>query len=137
MAIPVAPRPHRGFVYNIVGIVKQGGLRYMKITLFPPGVPIPIYLLSAPIEFFSVFVIRPLTLSVRLSANMVAGHFLLLPCSSWAPGPAVEVPIPLAAVSFALGTFMIAFEIFVGVLQAFIFTILTASYIAGAMAAEH
>ena len=65
------------FVFNIVGIVKQGGGHYLKSVLFPPGVPKPIYLLVTPIEFVSVFIVRPLTLAVRLAANMIAGHLIL------------------------------------------------------------
>ena len=45
---------------------------YFGGTLFPPGVPKAIYLILTPIELFSVFIIRPLTLAVRLLANMIA-----------------------------------------------------------------
>jgi F-type H+-transporting ATPase subunit a len=126
------------FVFNIVGVMKQGGLRYLRNTLFPPGVPIPIYILYTPIEFITVFLVRPLTLAVRLAANMIAGHLMLTIffVGTWYLQWKL-MTIPVAALSFALGTFITAFEVLVGVLQAYIFTILTAVYIAGAIHPEH
>ena len=138
MAIPLFLAILVWFVFNIVGVVKQGGLHYLRNTLFPPGVPKPIYVLYTPIEFVTVFIVRPLTLSVRLTANMIAGHLMLTIffVGTWYLQWKL-VTIPVAALSFALGTFITAFEVLVGVLQAYIFTILTAVYIAGAMHAEH
>jgi F-type H+-transporting ATPase subunit a len=126
------------FVFNIVGIVKQGGLRYLKNTLFIPGVPRALYVLLTPIEFVTVFLVRPLTLAVRLTANMIAGHLMLTIffVGTWYLQWKL-LTIPFAALSFALGTFITAFEVLVGVLQAYIFTILTAVYIAGAIHPEH
>jgi F-type H+-transporting ATPase subunit a len=125
-------------LFNAAGIRAQGVGGYLRSVLFPPGVPWPIYFLLTPIEFFSVFVIRPATLAIRLFANMVAGHlilaifflgtgYLLAKASTAAFGVA----------SFALGTAMIGFELLVAVLQAYIFTILTAVYVAGAIHPEH
>jgi F-type H+-transporting ATPase subunit a len=126
------------FIFNVVGVVKQGGWRYLKGILFPPGIPVGLYLLMAPIELVSVFVLRPLTLALRLAANMIAGHlmlamlFLLVWYLQWK-----LLTVPLAAASFVLGTFITAFEVLVAVLQAYIFTILTAVYVDGAMHPEH
>jgi F-type H+-transporting ATPase subunit a len=138
MAIPAFLAALVWFVFNIVGIAKQGGLHYLKNTLFPPGVPKAIYLLYTPIEFVSVFLVRPLTLSVRLAANMIAGHLILTIffVGAWYLQWKL-ITIPIAAVSFALGTAITAFEVLVGVLQAYIFTILTAVYVAGAIHPEH
>jgi len=138
MAIPLFLAILVWFVFNIVGIVNQGGFHYLKNTLFPPGVPKPIYVLYTPIEFVSVFVLRPLTLSVRLTANMMAGHLMLTIffVATWYLQWKL-VSIPVAALSFTLGTLITAFEVLVGVLQAYIFTILTAVYIAGAIHPEH
>lgn len=138
MAIPLFLAILVWFVFNIVGVMKQGGLHYLKNTLFPPGVPKPIYVLYTPIEFITVFLVRPLTLSVRLAANMIAGHLMLTIffVGTWYLQWKL-VTIPVAALSFALGTFITAFEVLVGVLQAYIFTILTAVYIAGAIHPEH
>ncbi len=138
MAIPMMLAILVWFVFNIAGIVKQGGLRYLKNTLFIPGVPPALYILVTPIEFMTTFLVRPLTLAVRLAANMIAGHLMLTIffVGTWYLQFKL-VTIPFAAMSFALGTFITAFEVLVGVLQAYIFTILTAVYIAGAIHPEH
>ncbi len=129
------------FVYltfNVVGIVKQGGWHYLKGILFPPGVPIPIYLLYTPIEVVSVFLVRPLTLAVRLTANMIAGHLILATffLGTWYLQWKLAT-IPITALSLSLGIFMTGFEVLVTFLQAYIFTILAAVYISGAMHPEH
>ena len=92
-----------------------------------------------PIEFVSGIVIRPITLSVRLAANFLAGHFLLAVFFLGTEfflldGPKTWI---LAGVSFPFAVVLVGFEIFVAALQAFIFAILTASYIGGALAEEH
>jgi F-type H+-transporting ATPase subunit a len=124
-------------VYNAVGIKHHGFFGYLKIVMFPPGVPGALKPFLAIIEFISVILVRPLTLSVRLFANMVAGHFLLAVFFLGTLTLITAVPFILGVVSFALGTVLIGFEIFVAALQAFIFSVLTASYIGGAMASEH
>jgi F-type H+-transporting ATPase subunit a len=91
------------------------------------------------IEFVSNIIIRPITLTVRLTANFLAGHFLLAifflgTVFFLENGPKTWL---LAAVSFPLAVVLVGFEIFVAVLQAFIFAILTGSYIGGALAEEH
>ena len=106
--------------------------------LFPPGAPVFLYPLLVPIEFFTQIIIRPITLSVRLAANLLAGHFLLavffLGTIALLQGGLLVVVAPI---SFAIGVALVGFEIFVSILQAFIFAILTASYIGGALAEEH
>jgi len=124
-------------LYNYIGVRKHGFLGYLKMVMFPPGVPTALKPFLALIEFFSVILVRPFTLTVRLTANMIAGHFLL---ATFFLGTIVlftGTPYVLGVASFALGVLMVGFEIFVAVLQAFIFAVLTASYIAGAMASEH
>src|SRR5919106_3963868 len=76
MAIPFALAILTWIIFNFVGI-KKHGFGYFKDILFPPGVPKPIYIILTPIELFSTFIIRPLTLMIRLLANMMAGHVLL------------------------------------------------------------
>jgi F-type H+-transporting ATPase subunit a len=124
--------------YNAVGISRHGFAGYMKLVLIPAGAPLWLYPLLVPIEFFTVIVIRPITLSIRLWANLLAGHFLLavffLGTLALLQGGFLAVVAPF---SFALAVVLVGFEIFVSVLQAFIFAILTASYIGGAMAEEH
>jgi F-type H+-transporting ATPase subunit a len=144
MAIPASLAILVWFVFNIVGIVKQGGWHYLRGVLFPPGVPAPIYILVTPIEFVSVFLVRPLTLAVRLAANMIAGHLILtifavgcwyLFSHLWTEG--ADWVASFGVFSFALLVFMTGFEVLVAFLQAYIFTILTAVYISGAMHPEH
>jgi F-type H+-transporting ATPase subunit a len=125
-------------IFNVVGVIKQGPIQYLKGMLFPPGLPKPIYVLYTPIEFVSVFFIRPLSLSVRLFANMLAGHLILVTfavlCAAlWtAKINAVILPFP-----FLLLIAMTGFEVLVAFLQAFIFAILTAVYIGSSMHPEH
>ncbi|HYH27325.1 MAG TPA: F0F1 ATP synthase subunit A [Actinomycetota bacterium] len=118
--------------------LKAQGFRFFTGAIFPPGVPKAMYILVTPIEFISTFLVRPLTLSVRLLANMMAGHLVL---AIFFLGTAYLFGKPstwaFAIPSFALATALIAFEILVAVLQAYIFTILTAVYIAGAIHPEH
>ena len=123
--------------YNTLGIKRHGLLGYLKMVMFPPGAPAFMYVLLAPIEFFSTIIVRPITLSVRLFANMVAGHFLLAVFFLGSIALFTGTPYVLGLVSFGMGTVMIGFEIFVAGLQAFIFAVLSASYIAGAIAEEH
>jgi F-type H+-transporting ATPase subunit a len=124
-------------VYNAVGVRRHGFFGYLKIIMFPPGVPGALMPLIAIIEFVSVIVIRPLTLTVRLFANMVAGHFLLAVFFLGTITLISATPYVLGVVSFGMGMALVGFEIFVSALQAFIFAVLTASYIGGAMAEEH
>jgi F-type H+-transporting ATPase subunit a len=124
-------------LFVVVGF-KEQGLGYLKSTLFPPGVPPAMYILLTPIEFISTFLIRPFSLAVRLLGNMFAGHLIL---TIFALGtvylllkPATAVFAPLA---FGLDVTLTAFELLVAVLQAYIFTILTAVYIGTSMHPEH
>ena len=125
-------------IYNVIGIAKQGPIGYFKNIMFPPGVPKPIYLLLSPIEFVSTILVRPFSLAVRLFANMLAGHLLLvsfavITAAVWALGPTMVIwPF-----SFGLLVALTGFEVLVAFLQAFIFTIRTAVYIGGSMHPEH
>jgi len=126
--------------YNAVGIRRHGFLGYLKMVCFPPGAPKVLYLLLTPIEFFTTIIVRPITLSVRLFANLVAGHFLLAVffLGTIALFESSNVLLkPIGLVSGGMAVVMVGFEIFVSALQAFIFSVLSASYIAGAMASEH
>lgn len=124
--------------FNAVGVKKHGVGGYLHHVMFPPGAPGFLLPLLVPIEFFTQIVIRPITLSVRLWANFLAGHFLLavffLGTIAMLQGGLLAVFAPF---SFAISIALVGFEIFVSLLQAFIFSILTASYIGGAMAEEH
>lgn len=138
IAFPISMAVVSWVTFNAVGIRKHGFVGYAKHVLFPPGAPLWLYPLLVPIEFMTQIVIRPITLSVRLAANFLAGHFLLavffLGTIAMLEGGFLAVFAPFA---FAIAIVLVGFEIFVSVLQAFIFAILTASYIGGAMAEEH
>jgi F-type H+-transporting ATPase subunit a len=132
MAIPAFLAVVTWFIFNIIGIVKQGPIRYFKDTLFPPGVPAAIKPLLALIELFSVFFIRPLTLAVRLLANMMAGHVLLTIFFLFTHDFLVEnigPASPLGVFTLAMSAVLIVFELLIISIQAYIFTMLTAFYI--------
>ena len=65
-------------IYNYVGIKKHGFGGYLKHQSVPPGITGPILLLLVPLEFMSNVLVRPVTLALRLFANMFAGHLLLI-----------------------------------------------------------
>jgi F-type H+-transporting ATPase subunit a len=124
--------------FIFIGIKRQGPLHYFKGALVPPGVPKALLILVVPIEFISTFLVRPFSLMVRLFANMLAGHLILvtfavLTAALWG----LQIQAIIAPFSFGLLVAMTGFEILVSFLQAFIFTILTAVYIGGAMHPEH
>jgi F-type H+-transporting ATPase subunit a len=138
MALPLFLAILSWILFNAVGIKEHGFRGYLKMILFPPGVPWFMFILVTPIEFVSTVLVRPVTLSVRLLANMIAGHLLL---SIFFIGTAYllqpSVTAVFAVASFSLGVALVAFEMFVAALQAYIFTILTAVYLAGALSHEH
>ncbi len=128
-------------IYNAIGIKKWGPLGYLKHSTMPPGVPGPMYILVIPLEFISNILVRPITLSLRLFANMLAGHLLVL---VFVVGgeyllvestPVINKVAGGASLIFSMAIF--ALELFVQVLQAYIFTMLTAQYIGTALAEEH
>ncbi len=136
MAIPAFLAVLTWLIFNVVGIWKQGPIKYFKDTMFPPGVPWPIYFLLAPIEFFSVFIVRPLTLSVRLLANMMAGHVLLAIFFLFTHDLLVEnlgPTSPLGILTLVVGVALMMLELLVIFMQAYIFTMLSAFYIAEAV----
>lgn len=126
------------FVYHGAGFKEHGPIGYLKHTMVPPGLPAPLYVLVVPIEFISKFLVQPFSHTVRLFANLLAGHILLvtfavLSSALWAAKPtAIILPLPaLAVVAFT------AFELLVSVLQAYVFTLLAGVYIGSAISHEH
>jgi F-type H+-transporting ATPase subunit a len=105
-------------------------------------VPKALYILVTPIEFISTFLVRPFSLTVRLFANMLAGHILLVTFALLSEAlfqaktnqPFLNI---MGVLPFFMLLFLTAFEVLVAFLQAYIFTILTAVYIGGAMHPEH
>lgn len=139
MAYPVVLAIPVWFIFNAVGIKSQGFFHYFKNVMFPPGVPLGINFLLAFIELFSTVIVRPITLSVRLFANMVAGHMILgvlfVASSVFVAGDVLGKVGFIAP--FGLSIALMGLELFVISMQAFIFTILTAVYISGALHPEH
>ena len=127
-------------MYLFVGIRKFGLGGYLKNNLFPPGMPKVLYVLVTPIEALQVFVFRPATLALRLTANMIAGHLILVLCFGathfflFEAGGALKA---MSALSLAAGVAFTLFEILVAVLQAYIFTLLSAVYLNMAVEEEH
>lgn len=140
IAIPLFLAVLSWVIFNYVGIRRHGFLGYFKAMMFPPGLPKLIYVLLAPLEFFSTVIIRPITLTLRLTLNMFAGHLVLLLTVLGGEYLLVERGGVLAlasAVPFAFTIILTFFEAFVQVLQAYVFVLLSALYIAGALADEH
>jgi F-type H+-transporting ATPase subunit a len=139
MAVPLYLAIQSYIIMIVVGIAVQGPWKYLKGSIVPPGVPKAMLVLVVPIEFISKFMVRPFSLSVRLLANMMAGHILLtavalLAAATWT----TSIPeAPLLPFLVALNVAVIIFEILVVVLQAYIFTILTAVYVAESLHPEH
>ncbi|MDJ1113039.1 F0F1 ATP synthase subunit A [Microbacterium dauci] len=128
------------YVTFIYAGIKHNPGAFFKNSLMPSGVPWPLYIIIIPLEFLSTFIIRPVTLTLRLLMNMIVGHlmlvlffaatqFFLLDIGGWYSA--------LAAGTLAFGFAFTLFEIFVAFLQAYVFAILTAVYIQLAVAEEH
>jgi F-type H+-transporting ATPase subunit a len=127
-------------MYLGAGIRAQGLGGFLKSNLFPPGVPPFMYVLLTPIEFLTVFILRPATLALRLMANLVAGHLMLVLTFSAThffvleAAPALKI---FGALTFVSAIALTLFEVFVAALQAYIFVVLTAVYLNLSVEAEH
>jgi F-type H+-transporting ATPase subunit a len=124
------------FIY--AGIRHHGFGKFVKHSLIPPA-PWYILPLLIPIEFFSTFLVRPFSLAVRLFANMFAGHMLLLvfTLGGFAMLNANGLLAPVSVLSWVMTIALTFLEFLVIILQAYVFTVLTASYVQGALAEEH
>ena len=141
MAIPMFLALLVWVIYNGVGF-KHQGIKYLTNTIWPPGVPTALKPLVGVIEFISNILVRPFSLAVRLFANMLAGHMLLvtfaLLTNSLITAQTKQWMLrPMALLPFLMLVFLTAFEVLVGLLQAYIFTILTAVYIGSSAHPEH
>jgi F-type H+-transporting ATPase subunit a len=139
-AIIMAIIAYATFIY--AGI-KAHSFRFFRNSLWLPGVPLPIRPIIALLEFLSTFIVRPITLTLRLTMNMVAGHMLLTLCflatnfffiTVLAGGNALGL---LGVGTLLFGIVFTVLELFIAGLQAYVFTILTAIYIQLALADEH
>lgn len=141
IAIPLFLAIISWLIFNVIGIRRVGFVHYFKAMMFPPGIPWPVYILLAPIEFLSTFVFRPVTLCLRLTFNMFAGHLVLLLAAIGGEYLFVHtkgiVGYGFGSISFIGAVILTGFEAFVQLLQAYVFTLLSALYIGGALADEH
>ncbi|GAA3233145.1 F0F1 ATP synthase subunit A [Actinocorallia longicatena] len=113
-----------------------GGFRNLAV---PSGLPWWVYIILTPIELLSNIIIRPFTLTIRLFANMFAGHLLIAVFSvaAWYLVSPTVVGMASSAASFTMAIVMTAFELLIQFLQAFIFTMLVAGYIGQAYEEAH
>jgi F-type H+-transporting ATPase subunit a len=127
-------------IYNAVGIKKHGFVGYLKLQTVPAGIKGPMLLLLVPLEALSNLLVRPVTLALRLFANMLAGHLLLILFALGGEylllhGAMLIKPVGILAwVLFIAISFL---ELLIQFLQAYVFVLLNAMYISGALADEH
>jgi F-type H+-transporting ATPase subunit a len=110
---------------TIIGIVRHG-FRFLRLFV-PQGVPVALLLLLVPIELLSYF-IRPFTLAIRLFANMLAGHTMLAIFAGFAASIGILGVLPLG-----IDILLVALEVLVAALQAYVFAILTCLYLSDAI----
>jgi len=125
------------FIY--AGLKKNPG-NFVRNSLFPPGVPKALYIIVTPIEFISTFLVRPVTLTLRLLMNMIVGHLLLVlffTATQFFFFTADGAFKLFGAGTLVFGLAFTLFEVLIAVLQAYIFALLTAVYIQLAVAEEH
>ena len=146
--VQLSPNSHIAFpatlaVISYVLFIYQGirkhGVGYFKKALILPA-PWYVQPILLPIELASTFILRPFTLALRLFANMFAGHVILL---VFTLGGFVLLNSstlfikPIAVLSWVMAILITFLEVLVAVLQAYVFVVLTASYVQGALAEDH
>jgi F-type H+-transporting ATPase subunit a len=127
-------------IYNTAGIKKHGFGGYLKLQCVPSGIKGPMLGLLVPLEFMSNIVVRPVTLALRLFANMLAGHLLLILFAlggEYLLMEATGAVRPVGLLAWALFIAISFLELLVQFLQAYVFVLLNAMYISGALADEH
>lgn len=125
--------------YMYLTFKKNGFVGGLKNLAVPSGLPLWVYVILTPIEFLSNIFIRPFTLTIRLFANMFAGHMLIAVFSigAWYLVSPSIIGMASATASFTMAIVMTAFELLIQFLQAYIFTMLVASYISQALEEAH
>lgn len=115
---------------TVIGIHKHG-LHFLRLFL-PHGIPWYIAILLVPVEIISYFS-RPLSLAIRLFANMVAGHVLLKVFASFAALTVGTLLLPASIVPIIVNMAFTFFELVIAFLQAYVFTILSCIYLKDAL----
>ena len=141
IGLPIVLAVAAYFTFIYAGL-KKHGVKFFKLALIPSGVPAVFLPLVLLIELLSTFILRPVTLALRLTMNMIAGHLLLVLCFSATQffffSPIVEgFTKAFGAGTFLFGFVFTLFEILVAFLQAYVFTLLTTVYIQLALADDH
>jgi F-type H+-transporting ATPase subunit a len=123
-------------MYWYLGFKAKGFFGYFRSWI--PAAPWPILIILIPVEILKYVVFQPFTLGVRLFGNMFAGHLLLaiFMLSTWYLA-SLSVGLLYAAGSLFMVFFVFVLELLVDLLQAFIFTTLTATYIADSVEYQH
>jgi F-type H+-transporting ATPase subunit a len=130
-------------IAQVVGVVNLGPVGYFRRKFLLPGAPLLLQILAIPIMFL-VLLAEPFSLAVRLFANMLAGHMVLLTFATaqmvggvWLithPNVAAKAA---AVLPFGLSVVLLGFEYFVAFIQAFIFTLLSALYLSESLEEHH
>ena len=120
-------------VFTFIITTFSGNKNYWKHIFWMPGVPVPMKIFLMPIEIIGMFV-KPISLMIRLFANITAGHVIILALMSLI---FVFKSVAIAPVSVAFSLFITVIEIIVTAIQAYIFTILSALYFGMATEEEH
>lgn len=129
MPLVLALFAYVAFIY--AGTRRYGFFKYVKSSVVVPNMPWPLHFLVIPLEFFSTFILRPVTLALRLLANMLAGHIMLVMLFSatnlffWQ----LNGWTALSALTFVAAVAFTLFEMMVIFLQAYIFALLSSVYI--------
>ena len=137
IAFPVSLMIMVYLTYNFVSVKNLGLGGYFK-SMIPSGVPAPILIILAPVEILQYVIVRPFTLAIRLFGNMFAGHILVavFTIASWYLF-SLGIGLLFSAASLVMTIVLTGFEMLIQALQAYIFTILTAQYIGGALVPDH
>lgn len=120
---------------------RKFGPGFLKRALIPEGVPGYLLPLVIPLEFLATFITRPITLALRLFANLFAGHLVVM---VFIVGGGYLVTVAgntfynvAGVASFLFGIIVMCLELFLGALQAYIFTVLTAQYVSTSISEAH
>ena len=141
IGVPIALTAIVFVTYHAVGVRRKGGFLPWVKSMLPGGLPGWVIPLMFLLELLTFFVIRPVTLALRIFGNMFAGHLLLLIFALGGEylllhGSNLFLHVS-GVISFLMVIVLTFFELLIAFLQAFIFALLTALYIAGAVAEEH
>lgn len=127
-------------VISFIVTLASSNKHYWQHIFNPPGVPMGVKFILVPVEFLSMF-LKPFSLIIRLFANMVAGHIIIICLVSlifiFGEKMGVGAGFGASPLSLAFTIFIYFIEVLVAFLQAFIFTVLTAVLIGSAIEGDH